>query len=423
MKYISLFFLLGNVILNFPVFSFAAPSKDNIIRLTDFGARGDGSSDNSSSFIKALDYASKKNSIIFVPKGDYLIDKQILINSNLHLKGEKGSNLIIGGNVKNNLFFNSKSGINIMIDNIQFTTDNVNNISNIVTFYKAVVKVINCVFNVAKPFILRNCEDILIEKCKFNNPNIPIGTILYFFASTDIRLENNTFTTTGGVAFVDGCSKIRVYNNAFSGMRNAYPLHFDFKPSQKKYHSKVIIEGNILAGSLIQAHKGGAYDQISCYGINSLLVKNNTVKGGGDMGITISHCKNVILENNICQQNYSSGISIDNTQTCIIANNKLINNGIKPNNNLLGMPESRAGLFIVNNNNSKTDSLILHKNTISNDRSDVKVYSVSIISKENLSNIFTVGTDEILSNHKIRNNISTNKYNQIRQRLVRYTAF
>lgn len=59
-----------------------------ILNIKDYGALGDGTSDDTSAFMLAL-YTAPKNSTIFVPKGTYLLD-YILLKSDINIYFDKG---------------------------------------------------------------------------------------------------------------------------------------------------------------------------------------------------------------------------------------------------------------------------------------------------------------------------------------------
>jgi hypothetical protein len=66
----------------------AKSMEDNTkLNVLDFGAKGDGKTDDTQAFQKALDEAGKKGGIVFVPAGDYLIKSHLLIPPNVTLEG------------------------------------------------------------------------------------------------------------------------------------------------------------------------------------------------------------------------------------------------------------------------------------------------------------------------------------------------
>ncbi|MGB9877404.1 MAG: glycosyl hydrolase family 28-related protein [bacterium] len=62
-------------------------SEKGILNVLDFGAKGDGKSDDTQAFQKALDEAGKKGGIVFVPAGNYLIKSHLIVPPNVTLEG------------------------------------------------------------------------------------------------------------------------------------------------------------------------------------------------------------------------------------------------------------------------------------------------------------------------------------------------
>ncbi|MBC7328381.1 hypothetical protein H5T87_09770 [bacterium] len=62
-------------------------STQGWFNVIDFGAKGDGKTDDTAAFQKALDEAGKKGGVVFVPPGDYLIKSHLIIPANVTLEG------------------------------------------------------------------------------------------------------------------------------------------------------------------------------------------------------------------------------------------------------------------------------------------------------------------------------------------------
>ena len=60
----------------------------------DYGAKGDGRTDDTHSFIKAIQ-AATPNSVLYIPNGTYPITKMIIIRKSLHIRGESKDKTII----------------------------------------------------------------------------------------------------------------------------------------------------------------------------------------------------------------------------------------------------------------------------------------------------------------------------------------
>ena len=67
---------------------------DNTVKLTDFGGKGDGETDNRPAFEKAIDaLAGKGGGRLVVPPGRYWIDGPIVLKSNIHIEIQKDATI------------------------------------------------------------------------------------------------------------------------------------------------------------------------------------------------------------------------------------------------------------------------------------------------------------------------------------------
>jgi len=64
-----------------------AVNDNGKLNVLDFGAKGDGKTDDTQAFQRALDEAGKKGGIVFVPAGEYLIKSHLVIPPNVTLEG------------------------------------------------------------------------------------------------------------------------------------------------------------------------------------------------------------------------------------------------------------------------------------------------------------------------------------------------
>src|SRR5690606_8908402 len=61
------------------------------VNVRDFGAKGDGKTDDSESIQAAIDHAETEGSIVIIPKGKYIVD---YIHIKASLRGEKGETVL-----------------------------------------------------------------------------------------------------------------------------------------------------------------------------------------------------------------------------------------------------------------------------------------------------------------------------------------
>jgi hypothetical protein len=99
MQIVALFCIIIASVLVYPAWA-----EDSQINVHDFGAKGDGKTDDTLAFQKALDQAGEKGGIVLVPSGQYRLDGVISVPEGVTLEGvwrgphasqlDKGSTLL-----------------------------------------------------------------------------------------------------------------------------------------------------------------------------------------------------------------------------------------------------------------------------------------------------------------------------------------
>ena len=90
-----------------------------IVSVKDFGAIGDGTTNDTSAFDSAIAAASINKQTIFIPAGTYLVDR-IDLQSNVSLLGEPGSVLKRNDNIILGIAYDAATVDNVRIENIAF---------------------------------------------------------------------------------------------------------------------------------------------------------------------------------------------------------------------------------------------------------------------------------------------------------------
>lgn len=125
--------------------------------VNDFGAKADGTTDDSTAIQNALDSLKDTGGIIFFPKGTYKVGTSLVYYSHQTLWFENGSSLVEGSSSLDNFF---RCYCNSLITRYSGTHD---------------VRIHGAFFNINSDasapacIAMAHAKDIIIEKCKFNN--------------------------------------------------------------------------------------------------------------------------------------------------------------------------------------------------------------------------------------------------------------
>jgi hypothetical protein len=90
-----------NIRLIILVLSFSVYGFSQQINVKNFGAKGDGKSDDSPAFTKAVaeinknSLAKKKHTVLFIPSGEYILSQPIVLNKYISIEGEHANSTII----------------------------------------------------------------------------------------------------------------------------------------------------------------------------------------------------------------------------------------------------------------------------------------------------------------------------------------
>ena len=173
----TLEYLIEDVIESFPWIS-----------VTDFGAKGDGITDDTIAFRNAASalYNSNKT-ILFVPNGTYIVNNFLISESNIHLMGAGPSSVLRG--IGNGAHNPSKKLYNVKISNLAFDGGNGSSGTALTTL---------------------NIENLYIDNVQVYNSfdGLSLGTIEYCFISNIhiYDIENNGITVNFG-------STMQIYNS------------------------------------------------------------------------------------------------------------------------------------------------------------------------------------------------------------------
>ena len=249
------------------------------LSLLDFGAVGNGTTNDYSSFVAAL-AATKR---IFIPAGyTFYIGSALAIPDGTTIYGT--------GTVLFALSTGFKVGSNVNIQDITITGSNTTRTSIVADY---------CM---RTPSIGVKCNSNRYTNLKINNFGSGIHAL-----GTNITIQSCLFTnigpSTGGISTIE-------LGNCINGWQDGH--------------------GQFLSGSNIQILNNTT---ISCAGLSTLLgatgclIDGNYCDGATYLGIGQQSCDNLTISNNYIQNTFDNGIDCQLCSNTVIASNHIINAG------------------------------------------------------------------------------------------------
>jgi len=355
---------------------------DNFVNVKDFGAIGDGVVDDSDAIQNALNASS----VVFIPVGNYLLDKTLLLNSENKIFGVSGqTRLFIGPNFDNTNGILQNSGVNgdvdvyydkdlVLKDLILDGSNVVGREGNFVLFAKAknvLVENVTVMNTTQIGMAVPGCSDVYVKGCTFTNIGRPLGSLVSapaFWADTygDGSRPVNVN--------VDDCTFI---NNTWSGCY-FMPTRGIVSNSRFVNCGESSIFSNDRANSVTYINNyifGARKSNISASGIETegtdVIIKGNKIYNCGDSGISITNARRVVVSDNIIKNN-----GVDNT----------INNGA-----------AGISLYTLLQDSNTSTNIVISNNIITDDREQS--------SKTQMYGIQTVGNGYGFTNVSISDNI------------------
>lgn len=290
----------------------------------DYGAKGDGVTDDTQAFLKA----SAAKSSVYVPVGSYLV-KGLVLNAvpNLTLHGE---GKIIQGTDTPTLISNCTD---LKISGIYFEGRVNDGKSGVLR--------------------LRGCSRVSVSDCVFSNMGDLGGLILE--TSTHVSVTGNTFlnaqvasdrgfTIASDIRVWDTNSKVTIHDNTFSS-NGAYAVNINAQ-SPGSVVEDVIVTANHISG-------------YAAYGIMAYRNRQNAAENHIGIGLIVS--ENVI--SNITGANpespsssrktFGAGIYVQGWEKAVVSTNKVFNVAQQTTDDLLaaaGVGVANCGSFVIDGN-------------------------------------------------------------------------
>jgi hypothetical protein len=279
-----------------PIVEGASPAVDVVINVKDYGANGDGTTDDRNAIQKAIDSAGQNGGIVYFPKGTYKVSATVSLPSKITLKGiANQTRIIMDKSIVKGIFY-AVSQTDILITNLSFEGTNTE-LSKDTT---------------ERLIFFQDSKNISVKNCTFGKTVIAIQ----FQACIGVRVLNCFFSNIKhrddysegyGILCNLSCNNILIKDNQFNNIGR---------------HCIYISSGS-SNGELVNNHADGCESSaISLYSKSSqavteniLISKNiiNNVAGRvSPRGISIAGwCKNINVRENVVNKIAQHGIAVE----------------------------------------------------------------------------------------------------------------
>lgn len=263
------------------------------VSVTDYGAIGDGNTNDTESFNKAI----ATNRWLFVPNGTYILDS-LQLPENIIIFGEsRNAVLKQNGNIAENFIVMNNGNT---IKHLTIDGNGVGKNKEIASVYainKNNIKIIDCIIKNGYQWNVyqNSCRNSLIKDCE-------LSSCVNGCSCTVASQEE-------GMVLIDNCFS---HNNALDGFILSVP-------------------GGIIQNC--KSVKNGLTLNVGACGIfvteyaDNGIITNNICDGNGYAGIEVSgNAENLRIINNIVRNNAEDGIEIRQNLKCFVLGNFLYNN-------------------------------------------------------------------------------------------------
>ena len=303
---------------------FVTKSSD-LISVKDFGALGDGSSDDTTFIQNAVNSISATGGTIYFPQGVYRITAPITISNNTSTYGEGQASVIRPG-VGVTAIFQYSNTSNVNVEKLQF--DGVNTASLTALYFpgginNSFVYVSDCFFATMNTAIEMATDSYIVA----NNYAIDANTFLYGSNAALNGSVNSNYVLGGQYSVrlrsIEGnqAEGVRIYDNTFLNTSSTALSVFIQSALEVEIFNNIIDQVGTSGYSIYASPEAG--DTIA-----SIKATNNWCdSGNGGGSIYFYDCNQVIVDSNTF--NSSSGIgtalTIQNTNTFFATKNICLN--------------------------------------------------------------------------------------------------
>ncbi len=368
------------LVCNAIIFSACSSSKDSsvkskmIFNVKEYGAKGDGLTDDSNSIQKLIDELPS-NATLYFPIGKYKVSRNSFSNpwclrakSNIRLEGEDKTNSVLlmapdQGNYTRQLYIEDVE--NVQIKNICFD-GNVENQRNPDKPYEHL-----------KGIFLNRAKDVVIDSCIFKNSGGDgLGMRGIKTPCENITISNSEFNYNkrSGITLGSGFLNIKILNNIFRDNRGS---GVDAEPASKAICRKVLIEGNdfqtdgmgfgtkgvkrMLTGEITIRNNTFTNSTVAIVRVEDVLIENNTFEnsnGRKPIFNMLTYNNNIRIINNTISANSNHIFKIQPRKTLIpenivIDSNTIVSYSDKATMSIMGVKNLRISNNTIESTNSK----------------------------------------------------------------------
>ncbi|MDR1279391.1 MAG: right-handed parallel beta-helix repeat-containing protein [Opitutaceae bacterium] len=277
-----------------------APVPGKCASVTDFGAKGDGVSDDTAAFRAALASADK---VINVPAGTWLIKERLVVPESVTLRGIGSASVIKPENIKT-VFV---PGSFVVLSDLKFDGE----------------KVPEGSFNDDGLILSQKTKDIDLARLEFTG----VDRVCIMLRDVDrARIRGNRFGKIGMAAHLVYSSRVAIQDNFIADAR----LHgieiwgcwrTGKRPDMKWVERKsedIIVTGNHV--------KNGGAGAIWGTGIKRAIFANNIVDGAEDVGLDLEWSQDSVIANNSVRNSKNGGVALFfSCENISITGNTIIN--------------------------------------------------------------------------------------------------
>ena len=422
---------------------------DLVINVKDFGAIGDGISDDTNSIQNALNsVGTDGKSVVWFPRGTYICNGA-LVNSDTVIVGYGASLKTV---TANNIMRNNSDGTsggysansNIRIIGLDFSSNNTYNCTLLTFGHCFDVSIIDCSFHDISGWHMieiNGCRNVVIDRCTFYNYGYADATNCTEMLQLDSMIDSSVFPWFGPYDSTT-CTYITIQNCYFDLQNSRTTDINQRKPSAIGNHSytdrsaryvkivnnhslgRTFFSGVSIADSIISGNTCGELDN-GVYingGVQNITISDNTFlshyrqetdrgkRGIYITGSTYSNMYGIVITNNAIKNFAGHGI-VPSGRFITVANNTVQGNNV---HGIYGGYDT-IGLVITGNvlfDNLGTD-IYANYHSFDTNNTDVLITSNRCSSLECVSNSampVIIGNNQVTSSFNPNGAVSYNNY-------------